>query len=352
MFERKAMTRRRFAPGGDSCVSGSLWGSPVTKSPFGRTRPRSCRSLPLLRLRHGQRSADADRRSSDVDGSDPPSRHASIGAGEDGAGQPHPPRRCGVAPIQQSRAGRPRRAVTGRVPSLRGDAEQPGGQPVGERVLRRLEAAPDTLPGRIACLGATRGGGAGGAQTRPAPNPQQAFGLPGRSQPRPSEPCGPGRPRQRGARLLRAAASVAPSVRTSWAPGCASAPLVDFAGVYGHDPRRQRCANHWQRTPARRTVRHVSARGISTGWSASPERARSMTRWATTSTASAAALWPPPTRSDSVKPTERASACHSARSASLERIFTQTARPALMARRFRFGVRGGTAPRQPLPGTR
>ena len=81
-----------------------------------------------------------------------------------------------------------------RVPSLRGDAEQPGGQPVGERVLRRLEAALDTLPGRIACLGATRGGGGGGAQTRPAPNPPQALGLPGRSQPRPSEPCGPDRP--------------------------------------------------------------------------------------------------------------------------------------------------------------
>ena len=33
-----------------------------------------------------------------------------------------------------------------RVPSLRGDAEQPGGQLVGERVLRCLEAALDTLP--------------------------------------------------------------------------------------------------------------------------------------------------------------------------------------------------------------
>ena len=33
------------------------------------------------------------------------------------------------------------------------------------------------------------------------------------------------------------------------------------------------------------------------------------------------------TRSDSVKPAERALACHSARSASLARTFTQTARP-------------------------
>ena len=34
----------------------------------------------------------------DVDGSDPPSRHTSIGTGEDGAGQPHPPRRRRVTP--------------------------------------------------------------------------------------------------------------------------------------------------------------------------------------------------------------------------------------------------------------
>ena len=59
-------------------------------------------SLARLRLHHGQRSADADPRSLDVDGSDPPSRHASIGIGEDGDGHPHPPLRCGVAPSQQS----------------------------------------------------------------------------------------------------------------------------------------------------------------------------------------------------------------------------------------------------------
>ena len=84
--------------GGKSCVSGSLLVSPDTKSPFGRTRPQPRRSLPRLRLRHGRRRADADSRSLDVAGSDPPSRHASIGAERDGAGQPHPPRRCGVAP--------------------------------------------------------------------------------------------------------------------------------------------------------------------------------------------------------------------------------------------------------------
>ena len=58
------------------------------------------------------------------------------------------------------------------------------------------------------------------------------------------------------------------------------------------------------------------------------------------------------TRSDSVNPAERAFACHSARSASLARIFTHTSRPAPLMCRCRWGVRGGTAPRQPLPGTR
>lgn len=37
-----------------------------------------------------------------------------------------------------------------RVQALRGDAEQPGGQPVGEQVIPRLEAALDTLPGGTA----------------------------------------------------------------------------------------------------------------------------------------------------------------------------------------------------------
>ena len=52
-----------------------------------------------------------------------------------------------------------------RVPPLRGDAEQPGGQLVGERVLRRPEAALDTLPGprlrgpSAGCSSRRRGGG-------------------------------------------------------------------------------------------------------------------------------------------------------------------------------------------------
>ena len=108
---------------------------------------------------------------------------------------------CGKAKGEPERA-RPGLVDTGTVarpigaiPALIGDAPASDGEAVGERMLRRVEAALGS-PSRagIAGLGATRGGGAGGAQTRPAPNPQQAHGLGGRSQPRPSEPCGPGRP--------------------------------------------------------------------------------------------------------------------------------------------------------------
>ncbi len=56
------------------------------------------------------------------------------------------------------------------------------------------------------------------------------------------------------------------------------------------------------------------------------------------------------TRSDSVRPADRALACHSARSASLARTFTQTARPALTARRFRFGGQRGHGPPPASPG--
>ena len=58
------------------------------------------------------------------------------------------------------------------------------------------------------------------------------------------------------------------------------------------------------------------------------------------------------TRSDSVSPAERAFACHSARSASLARIFTHTSRPAPLMCRCRWGGLRGHSPRQPLPGTR
>ncbi len=56
-----------------------------------------------------------------------------------------------------------------RVPAWRGNAEQPNVQQVGERVLRRPDAALNTLPGRIAGQGATRRGGRHGlAHAEPA----------------------------------------------------------------------------------------------------------------------------------------------------------------------------------------
>jgi len=64
-------------------------------------------SLQCLRLRHGCRSGDADPAIEAVAGSDPPSRHASIGIEENRDVHRHPPLRRGVAPSQQSRAGRP-----------------------------------------------------------------------------------------------------------------------------------------------------------------------------------------------------------------------------------------------------
>ena len=51
-----------------------------------------------------------------------------------------------------------------------------------------------------------------------------------------------------------------------------------------------------------------------------------------------------PRGSVSVNPAERAFACHSARSASLARIFTRTARPALITRRRRWGGQRGHSP--------
>ena len=101
----------------------ALWGWPDTKSRLGWARRRFRMSLARFRLHHGQRSADADPRSLDVDGSDPPSRHASIGIGEDGDVHPHPPLRCGVAPSQQSFAGRPWSAASRRRTTARANAK-------------------------------------------------------------------------------------------------------------------------------------------------------------------------------------------------------------------------------------
>ena len=54
---------------------------------------------------------------------------------------PHPPLRCGVAPSQQSRAGRPNGEPVRRVPVLVGDAGQPDGQPRGRHPDNALTPA-------------------------------------------------------------------------------------------------------------------------------------------------------------------------------------------------------------------
>ena len=172
------------------------------KTRFGRAQHGFRKLLNGLGLRHGQRSADADPASEAVVGSDPPSRHASIGIGEDGDVHPHLPLRCGVTPIQQSRAGRPRRAVTGLVPVLLGDAEQPDGHAVGQRVLRRLEAALDTLPGGIAGAGATPGGRGGWCASTPGLEPVPGPRTGGSLQSRPESPVCHGRTGRRGRKTL------------------------------------------------------------------------------------------------------------------------------------------------------
>ena len=55
-------------------------------------------SLAALRLHHSRRSGDADPELAAMDGSAPPSRHASIGIGEDRHVHTHAARRRGIAP--------------------------------------------------------------------------------------------------------------------------------------------------------------------------------------------------------------------------------------------------------------
>ena len=127
----------------------ALLGWPDTKSRLRWARRRFRMSLARLRLRHGQRSADADPRSLDVAGSDPPSRHASIGIGDDGDGHPHRPLRCGVAPSQQSLREGCRTDEALDAPHHRGGPDGGHGPRVPGAVSghrREPRAGPDRLP--------------------------------------------------------------------------------------------------------------------------------------------------------------------------------------------------------------
>ncbi len=122
------------------------------------------------------------------DRSDPPPMAPGVPWGRIGMDTPcHPPRE--VATGQRSLAGRPLGTRNGRVPALVGEAGQPGGQPVGHRVLQRLEATLDTLPGRTVGWERPRSGGADGDVHRhPSRCRSRHAEKGGRSQPRPRWP--------------------------------------------------------------------------------------------------------------------------------------------------------------------
>ena len=151
-------------------------------------------------------------------GSDPPLSMPGTASGRVGCARPSTLRRE-VAPVQQSRAGRPSVTWDGRVPDLAawavaraiggtpallGDARLPDGRPVGERVIRRLEAALKP-PSRVGIdgSGATPRDGGRGVKTHLRPSPHQALGLGGRSHLRLSGPSGHGRPGRGGVRHCR-----------------------------------------------------------------------------------------------------------------------------------------------------
>ena len=107
---------------------------------------------------------------------------------------------CGPRPVPQGgrvpdlAAWAVARAIGG-TPALLGDARLPDGRPVGERVIRRLEAALKP-PSRVGIdgSGATPRDGGRGVKTHLRPSPNQALGLGGRSHPRPCCPVRHGRP--------------------------------------------------------------------------------------------------------------------------------------------------------------
>ena len=242
-------------------VSNRRWGWVDTKSPLSWTRPRSGMSLFLLRLCRIRRSGRDLWAVPVVTGATPlRGRLACHGGGQHGTRPCRP--LWEVAPGQRSvqegisrqdgtgASGACQRGCTQRPPPP-GLAGQPDGQPVGQRVLRRLEAALNG-PSRQGSLVWERPEGEGPGvrkrarpRTRSSPSDCRVAPSPARaSATAPSLGL-------RGARPLRATASAVLPMRTSRAPGCASAPHVICGGVCGHDRGHRRCANHRERTPAR-----------------------------------------------------------------------------------------------------
>ena len=114
----------------------------------------------------------------------------------------------------------------------------PDGRSVGERVIRRLEAALKP-PSRVGIdgSGATPRDGGRGVKTHLRPNPYQALGLGGRSRPGQCCPCGADRPGREGARRGRVVAYSVARVRIAGGPKCASAPRVVCALQCGRKSR-------------------------------------------------------------------------------------------------------------------
>ena len=127
-----------------ACTSTS--GCMCTKTPLPCARQRFRMSLAALRLYHGRWSGDAVPEGAAVAGSDPPLSMPGTASGRVGCARPSTLRRE-VAPVQQSRAGRPSVTWDGRVPDLAawavaraiggtpallGDARLPG-RPAGRR---------------------------------------------------------------------------------------------------------------------------------------------------------------------------------------------------------------------------
>ena len=154
-------------------------------------------------MRHGQRSADADPRSLDVAGRDLPFRLASIGTGEAEAGQPHPPRRCGVSPSQQSRAGRqngqPRRVRPGSWSAL---PANPSASRSAQGSTSASKRRSSPFPDGIAATLATRGIGGGGCASTPGLDPVPGPRTGGSLASRPERPVCHGRPGRETRKLI------------------------------------------------------------------------------------------------------------------------------------------------------
>ena len=153
MFEREAMIRRRF----------STFPVPIRACPVhfggGRTRNRGLAGHVPGRTSRWRCCSCATTGGAPMPirapwpwlGGDPPSRHASIGIGADGDGQPILPSAAGSLPASDPVREGQTASRSGASPVLVDDAGQPDGHAAGQPVLHHLEAALNGRPkgGRV-----------------------------------------------------------------------------------------------------------------------------------------------------------------------------------------------------------